>query len=78
MSLERRRQMIEPEHPQLSVVRQCELVHLSYEDHAISGASAQRPGFSQLLIDACGSRYGVSVVVTPRVSAPDAHLPAGL
>jgi putative transposase len=29
MSLERRRQMIEPEHPQLSVVRQCELVSIS-------------------------------------------------
>ena len=61
MSLERRRQMIEPEHPQLSVVRQCELVHLSYEDHAISGASAQRPGFSQLLIDASARRFDVVV-----------------
>ena len=29
MSLERRRQMIEPEHSQLSVVRQCELVSIS-------------------------------------------------
>ena len=29
MSLERRRQMIEPEHPQLPVVRQCELVSIS-------------------------------------------------
>jgi putative transposase len=29
MSLERRRQMIEPEHPQLSVARQCELVSIS-------------------------------------------------
>jgi putative transposase len=29
MSLERRRQMIEPGHPQLSVVRQCELVSIS-------------------------------------------------
>ena len=29
MSLERRRQMIEPEHLQLSVVRQCELVSIS-------------------------------------------------
>jgi putative transposase len=29
MSLDRRRQMIEPEHPQLSVVRQCELVSIS-------------------------------------------------
>ena len=29
MSLERRRQMIEPEHPRLSVVRQCELVSIS-------------------------------------------------
>jgi putative transposase len=29
MSLERRRQMIEPEHPQLSIVRQCELVSIS-------------------------------------------------
>ena len=29
MSLERRRQMIEPEHPQLSMVRQCELVSIS-------------------------------------------------
>ncbi|TDG02888.1 transposase, partial [Paracraurococcus ruber] len=29
MSLERRRQMIEPDHPQLSVVRQCELVSIS-------------------------------------------------
>jgi putative transposase len=29
MSFERRRQMIEPEHPQLSVVRQCELVSIS-------------------------------------------------
>jgi putative transposase len=29
MSLERRRQMIEPEHPQLSVVRQCKLVSIS-------------------------------------------------
>ena len=29
MSLERRRQMIEPEHPRLSVVRQCELVLIS-------------------------------------------------
>ncbi|MBL6081806.1 IS3 family transposase [Belnapia sp. T18] len=33
MSLERRRQMIELDHPQLSVVRQCELVSIS------------RPGF---------------------------------
>jgi putative transposase len=29
MSIERRRQMIDPEHPQLSVVRQCELVAIS-------------------------------------------------
>ncbi len=29
MSLERRRQMIEPEHPQLPVVRQCELVSIN-------------------------------------------------
>ncbi len=29
MSLDRRHQMIEPEHPQLSVVRQCELVSIS-------------------------------------------------
>ena len=29
MSIERRRQMIEPEHPGLSVVRQCELVSIS-------------------------------------------------
>jgi putative transposase len=29
MSIERRRQMIDPEHPQLSVVRQCELVSIS-------------------------------------------------
>jgi putative transposase len=29
MSLERRRQMIAPDHPQLSVVRQCELVSIS-------------------------------------------------
>ena len=29
MSLDRRRQMIEPDHPQLSVVRQCELVSIS-------------------------------------------------
>lgn len=29
MSVERRRQMIEPEHPSLSVVRQCELVSIS-------------------------------------------------
>jgi putative transposase len=29
MSLERRRQMIEPDHPQLSVVRQCKLVSIS-------------------------------------------------
>src|SRR4051795_4821475 len=29
MSIERRRQMIAPEHPQLSVVRQCELVSIS-------------------------------------------------
>ena len=29
MSIERRRQMIEPEHPQLSIVRQCELVLIS-------------------------------------------------
>ena len=26
MSLDRRRQMIEPEHPKLSIARQCELV----------------------------------------------------
>ena len=29
MSIERRRQIIEPEHPRLSVVRQCELVSIS-------------------------------------------------
>jgi putative transposase len=29
MSLDRRRQMIEPDHPQLSIVRQCELVSIS-------------------------------------------------
>jgi putative transposase len=29
MSLERRRQMIEPDHPQLSIARQCELVSIS-------------------------------------------------
>jgi putative transposase len=29
MSLDRRRQMIEPDHPQLSVVRQCELVSIN-------------------------------------------------
>src|SRR5579862_839526 len=34
MSVERRRQMIEPQHPRLSVTRQCELVWIS------------RPGFN--------------------------------
>lgn len=29
MSVARRRQMIEPEHPRLSIVRQCELVSIS-------------------------------------------------
>jgi putative transposase len=29
MSVERRRQMVEPEHPRLSIVRQCELVSIS-------------------------------------------------
>ena len=29
MNLERRRQIIEPRHPQLSIVRQCELVSIS-------------------------------------------------
>src|ERR1700759_3128074 len=29
MSIERRRQMIEPDHPELSIVRQCELVATS-------------------------------------------------
>ena len=29
MSIERRRQMIEPEHAELSIVRQCELVSIS-------------------------------------------------
>jgi putative transposase len=29
MSIERRRQMIEPDHPELSIVRQCELVSIS-------------------------------------------------
>ena len=29
MSVERRRQMIDPEHPQLSIARQCELVSIS-------------------------------------------------
>ena len=29
MSVERRRQVIEPEHPDLSVVRQCRLVSIS-------------------------------------------------
>lgn len=29
MSLNRRRQMIEPEHPQLSILRQCVLVSIS-------------------------------------------------
>ena len=28
MNLERRRQMVEPKHPQLSIVRQCELVSI--------------------------------------------------
>ena len=28
MSIERRRQMIEPAHPRLSIVRQCELISL--------------------------------------------------
>ena len=37
MSLDRRRQMIEPEHPQLSIVRQCELVSIS------RSASYRRP-----------------------------------
>jgi putative transposase len=30
MSIERRRQMIDPEHPELSIVRQCELVSISW------------------------------------------------
>jgi putative transposase len=29
MSVERRRKMIEPEHPRLSIVRQCELESIS-------------------------------------------------
>ena len=29
MSVERRRQVIEPEHPRLSIARQCELVSIS-------------------------------------------------
>ena len=36
MSLERRRQMIDPEHPELSVVRQCELVSISRSGFTIS------------------------------------------
>jgi putative transposase len=42
MSLERRRQMIELEHPQLSVVRQCQLVSISRSGfyHAPAGETA--------------------------------------
>ena len=42
MSLERRRQMIEPEHPQLSVVRQCELVSISRSGFYPTGLRARR------------------------------------
>jgi putative transposase len=41
MSLERRRQMIEPEHLQLSVVRQCELVSIS-RSGSTTGLPARR------------------------------------
>src|ERR1700742_139183 len=39
MSVERRRQMIEPDHPGLSVVRQCELVSISRSGFYVSAAS---------------------------------------
>jgi putative transposase len=51
MSLERRRQMIEPEHPQLSVVRQCELVSISRSGfyHRPTGETALNLELMQLI-----------------------------
>ena len=51
MSLERRRQMIEPEHLQLSVVRQCELVSISRSGfyHGPSGETALNLALMRLI-----------------------------
>jgi putative transposase len=42
MSVERRRQMIEPEHSQLSIVRQCELVSISRSGSTIDLRARRR------------------------------------
>ena len=51
MSLDRRRQMVEPEHPQLSVVRQCELVSISRSGfyHRPAGETALNLGLMRLI-----------------------------
>lgn len=51
MSLERRRQMIEPGHPDLSVVRQCELVSISRSGfyHRPRGETALNLGLMRLI-----------------------------
>jgi putative transposase len=51
MSVERRRQMIEPEHPTLSVVRQCELVSISRSGFYYQpvGETAENLGLMRLI-----------------------------
>jgi putative transposase len=51
MSAERRRQMIEPEHPTLSVVRQCELVSISRSSFYYQpvGETAENLGLMRLI-----------------------------
>jgi putative transposase len=51
MSVERRRQMIEPEHPTLSVVRQCELVSISRSSFYYQpvGETAENLGLMRLI-----------------------------
>jgi len=51
MSVERRRQMIEPEHPGLSVVRQCELVSISRSSFYYQpvGETAENLGLMRLI-----------------------------
>jgi 3-polyprenyl-4-hydroxybenzoate decarboxylase len=64
MSVERRRQMIEPEHPQLSIVRQCELVSIS------RSGFYHRPETVSGLVDFVVSRalscIGIDAGVLPR------------
>ena len=73
LSLDRRRTMIDPDHPRLSIVRQCELASVSRASSCIGSrlASARRTSFS------CGSFRGPYRRLFQDTTGPGTGVPLG-